>query len=49
MKSDLRWSRCSGTTRRRIEQAITRGWRPGLSPKDFLRKRRQANEGRWDL
>ena len=37
MKSSQSFSRASGSTRRRIDLIIRRGWKPGLRPSDFYR------------
>ena len=43
MKSALRFSKASGSTRRKVELIIQRGWRPGLKISDVLKRRtRQA-------
>jgi hypothetical protein len=31
MKSHLRFSKADGSTKRKVERAIARGWQPGLS------------------
>jgi len=41
MKSYLRFSRASGSTRQRVELAIRRGWRPGLKIGDLLSRKSQ--------
>jgi hypothetical protein len=39
MKSALRFSKASGSTRRKVETVIQRGWHPGLKISDVLRRR----------
>lgn len=41
MKSALRFSKASGSTRRLVERAIRAGWRPGLRVRDVLSKKRR--------
>ena len=41
MKSPLRFSKASGSTRRLVERAIRAGWQPGLRVSDVLRKKRR--------
>lgn len=43
MKSDLRWSKASGSTRRKIEQIIRRGER--ATRRSVLAARRRQMEG----
>jgi len=46
MKSTLRWSRASGSTRRKIDLLIQRGWRPGLKISDVLKRRTRQDGAR---
>jgi hypothetical protein len=39
MKTHLRFSKASRSTRQKIEMAIRRGWRPGLKISDVLKRR----------
>jgi len=41
MKSALRFSKASRSTRRRVDLIIRRGWQPGLRPSDFYRGSRR--------
>ena len=46
MKSAIRFSRASGSTRRLVEKLIARGWFPGAKTADLLKpKRRHAAGG----
>jgi hypothetical protein len=45
MKSSQRFSKASGSTLRRIDQIIRRGWRPGLRPSDFYRGSARSRRG----
>ena len=42
MKSPIRWSRASASTRRRVEKLIALGWEPGDRPADVLGRRRKG-------
>lgn len=44
MKSPLRWSRASGSTRRRVEKLIKLGWFPGCRLSDLIRNRRRDRQ-----
>jgi hypothetical protein len=44
MKSALRFSKASGSTRRKVETVIQRGWRPGMKICEVL-NRRQRQDG----
>ena len=49
MKSGLRFSKISRSTRRLVERAIRAGWRPGLRVSDVLRKKRRHSAARGPL
>jgi len=42
MKSKLRWSKASGSTRRRVEKLIARGWHPGARGLLGSRRRKRS-------
>ncbi len=42
VKSSLRFSKASGSTKRRAEEIIWRGWVPGLRPTLFYRGTRRS-------
>ncbi len=44
MKTFLRWAKLSGSGATKIEILLRRGWRPGLPPALFLRRRRRQAE-----
>jgi hypothetical protein len=46
MKSALRFSKASGSTRRKVELIIQRGWRPGLKISDVLKRRTRQDGAR---
>jgi hypothetical protein len=46
MKSPLRYSKASGSTRRKIALIIQRGWRPGLKISDVLKRRTRQDGAR---
>jgi hypothetical protein len=41
MKSTLRYSKASGSTKRLVERVIQRGWQPGDQPGWFLGSRKR--------
>ena len=41
----LRWSRCSGSTRRLIERILERGWEPGLPLRNYWPNRKRRAGG----
>lgn len=45
MKSFLRASRASGSTKRRVDLAIRRGWQPGMKLSDVFKRRRPRQDG----
>jgi hypothetical protein len=52
MKSDIRWSKASRSTKRKVERALCLGWEPGLRVRDFVfarksRRVRQGGEHAW--
>jgi hypothetical protein len=42
VKSALRFSRASGSTRRKVEAAIRHGWQPGVRFGDVLSRKRKG-------
>jgi hypothetical protein len=46
MKSSIRFSKASGSDHRKIERAIRRGWHPGLSISDVLKRRKRQDGAR---
>ena len=47
VKSPLRRSRASGSTRVKVDRAIELGWQPGLLVRDLLRFRRRRSRKDW--
>jgi len=43
VKTHLRFSRADGSTRRKVEEAIRRGWRPGCPVSEFLKRRKRQD------
>jgi hypothetical protein len=49
MKSSQRFSKASGSTRRRVEQVLRRGWKPGAGRvSDYYKSTRRSRRNRTE-